>query len=124
MKIGVFLTATVVMGLYSSTYANPPAELFPEQARAVTPGAYGLSASSGNIDLSGPSRGSQFISLKLPNGRTVQLEKTGFESRSSGNALWRGKVPDHTASQALSHVSALRTLNNRPTDRETKGHIL
>jgi PKD repeat protein len=101
MRIGAFLTTAVVLGMGSTVYANPPTELFPEQANVAATGPYGLSASAGDINLTGPASGSPFISLKLPGGRTVLLEKTGFEARTSGGALWRGKVPDHAASQAL-----------------------
>jgi PKD repeat protein len=101
MKIGAFLTTAVVLGMSSVVYANPPTELFPEQAKVASTGPYGLSAYAGNIDLAGPTSGSPFISLKLPGGRTVLLEKTGFEARASGGALWRGTAPDHAASQAL-----------------------
>ncbi len=101
MKIRAFLAAVAAVGLCAGAYAAPPSELFPSQANPGASGPYGLAALSGAIDLRGPRSGSAQLSLKLPNGRAIVLQRTGFENRAGGNALWQGRAAGHAASQAL-----------------------
>jgi PKD repeat protein len=82
-------------------YAQPPAELFPEEANIAPPGPYGHSAIVVNLDGEGIARGRKFILVKLPGAGIVRFTQTDYEYRGNGNALWLGNSPDHTDSSAI-----------------------
>ncbi len=97
---GIAITALILL-LNSPAHAITPADLFREKARSVSPKRYGKRAHAANIDLSGPSRGRKFLRLQLPDGRVVNLKRTRFKDRGTGNALWQGRAVEHSNSRAM-----------------------
>lgn len=91
--------AIVFAAAYAS--AQPPAELFPGEALPVTPGTYGVSAIAQNLDPEGIAGGQNFLLVKLPGDGVIMLQKTGYEYRGDGNALWQGTAPGHAGSAAV-----------------------
>lgn len=81
--------------------AKPPSKLFLVPPNTVTPGSYGKSAHVGEINLDVLSRGLKVITLQLPNETSIQLERTSFENRGSGDRLWKGHVVDYDNSQVV-----------------------
>ncbi len=98
--ISVCVTALLTL-LVTATYvsAAPPADLMVGKTKSIEPGAYGKQAIEGRVDVSGPATGRQVINLKLPDGSKVRLERTGFEARTDGDALWIGRVADQPDSE-------------------------
>jgi len=98
--------------------ARPPAELFPELPQTVKHGSYGVAAHVANIDMNGPSHGRALLNLKLPDGRSIQLKRTSFENRGSGNGLWQGRVSDYADSQAILTINKGRLVGRISIDGE------
>ena len=93
--------AALLLAMPLSVQANPPAELLLGNGKVISPGPYARRALETEVDLSGPSTGQGVIVLQLPGGKTVQLNRTGFERRSGASSVWRGQSPQYDDSEAV-----------------------
>ena len=83
------------------TNAAPAADMFPDSPKSSQPGDYATQAISGKANVDGLSAGRRIINFQLPDGSKIKLERTGFEARENGDALWIGIVADDPDSEAV-----------------------
>ena len=93
--------AALLLVMPLSVQASPPAELLLGNGKVISPGPYAKQALETEVDLSGPATGQGAIVLQLPGGKTVQLNRTGFERRSGASSVWRGQSPQYDDSEAV-----------------------
>jgi hypothetical protein len=77
------------------------AEIVRGKAKRIKPGRYSKASLEAELDLSGPRHGRKKLSLQLPGGRQLQLQRQQFKQRSRDDALWIGKVTDIEDSEAV-----------------------
>ena len=95
------LVAAIVVFAPLVTTAAPPSDLVLGNGKVIQPGPYAKRAVEVDIDPSGPGKGVGRLAVKMPGGRVIQLERTGFESRGQGNGVWRGKWTQDVDSEAV-----------------------
>lgn len=81
--------------------AAPPAEILLGNGNVAIPGPYARQALETDVDSSAVAAGRGAIVLQLPGGGSVVLNRTGFEQRGEGNAMWRGQSAQHSDSEAV-----------------------
>jgi hypothetical protein len=100
-----FILSTLIGGLLAFSgnpaFADQPAELVRGKVKKIMPGRYAKAAIEVDMDVSGPVAGRKSLSLQLPNGRILQLERSHKENRGNGNALWNGRVNGNADSEAI-----------------------
>ncbi|MEH6584244.1 MAG: zinc-dependent metalloprotease family protein [Halioglobus sp.] len=94
------LTILAGMALTPSLAFAEPEKVFREKPRAEKPGRHGTMKIKGEANTGAFKRNAETVSLELPDGTVVELERKSFKRHRHNKATWRGKVKGHNKSEA------------------------
>jgi Metallo-peptidase family M12B Reprolysin-like len=87
-----------------ATRLGAPANIFTGTPQSVPPGRNGTMKILGQARSRWLQQGGESVTMDLPDGRVVTLDKTSFQPKKNARATWRGKVRGHQNSLATLSV--------------------
>ena len=110
LGLALIIAAPISHGASLADAAGPasslgaPANIFTGTPKSVPPGRNGTMKILGQARSRWLQQGGDSVTMDLPDGRVVTLDKTSFQPKINARATWRGKVRGHQDSLATLSV--------------------